>query len=84
MFFLHIWRRRVAKTGWAGDEAVTGPDEEQCQVTNLDDDDTVVSDLWKHVQEPDDDDEDDGFGVGGQSKKESKKKEPTEKVVGSS
>lgn len=60
VFFLHLWESlRKPARGWTGDD-IMQEDEEQCHVTNVDDQALVVRDLWRFVRS--DDDQDDGFG----------------------
>ncbi len=57
----HCWTCSAA-AGWASAD-IFDEDEEQCHVTNLDEEAEVVSDLWRFVKaEGEDDEEDDGFG----------------------
>ena len=69
--------------GWAGAD-IFDEDEEQCQVTNLDPEAEVVSDLWRFVRaEGEDEDEDDGFGPkDAVDRSKIKKKKVEEKVSG--
>eukprot|EP00095_Tigriopus_kingsejongensis_P012382 maker-scaffold190_size271632-snap-gene-1.35 protein:Tk12382 transcript:maker-scaffold190_size271632-snap-gene-1.35-mRNA-1 annotation:"conserved hypothetical protein" len=61
VIFLHSWtsRKKFSGMGWAGNETLSTPDDEGCEVTNLDDDAEVVPDLWRHLKE---EVIDDGFG----------------------
>lgn len=67
VFFLHVMhfgRKGGNGAGWASEDLAAVEDEEECRVTNIDEDTRFVGDLWRYVREADEEkeDEDDGFG----------------------
>ncbi|TRY73519.1 hypothetical protein TCAL_05479 [Tigriopus californicus] len=60
--FVHTWttRKKFSGTGWAGNETLSTPDHEGCEVTNLDDEAETVGDLLRHLKQ--EEVIDDGFG----------------------
>lgn len=67
--YVHTWtsRKKFSGTGWAGNETLSTPDHEGCDVTNLDDEAETVADLLRHLKE--DELADDGFGPVPEKKK---------------
>ena len=73
VFFLHVMQpSRRGSGGWASDEINEVEEEEECRVTNVDEDARTVADLWRYVREEEEEEEDDGFGPVSNNKKKKK------------